>query len=144
MTILTPEVLNYFPRVYKINDGPEQNHLSLAFGYGSGVFKQKQDIERCEKVENQIDLILVVKDSLKFHEENLKLNAHHYSFLQRFGVSMITDIQEHRGARIYFNPYIRLGNDSKTFYKYGTISRRHLIRDLFDWETLYVAGRLQV
>jgi translocator assembly and maintenance protein 41 len=53
-------------------------------------------------------------------------------------------MQETRGARIYFNPYVKFNNDSNTLYKYGIISRKHLIKDLLDWETLYIAGRLQV
>ena len=72
------------------------------------------------------------------------MNPYHYSFLRYFGASTITRMQETRGARIYFNPYVKFNNDSNTLYKYGIISRKHLIRDLLDWETLYVAGRLQV
>ncbi|CAF0719780.1 unnamed protein product [Rotaria sordida] len=135
-------ILANFPSTYIINGQNNQQHITFAFGYGSGVLKQQQDIKK-STIQNQIDLIFVVNNSFKFHEENLKLNPHHYSFLRHFGVSTITRIQETRGARIYFNPYIKFNNDSNTLYKYGIISRKHLIRDLLDWETLYVAGRLQ-
>ena len=118
--------------------------MSFAFGYGSGVLKQQQDLTKSTN-QNQIDLILAVNNSFRFHEENLKLNPHHYSCLRHFGTSTIARIQETKGARIYFNPYIKFPNDpNNTLYKYGIISRKHLIRDLLDWETLYVAGRLQV
>ena len=139
MSEFSSELLANFPT----NGNNEQPHISFAFGYGSGVLKQQQDLEK-SKTQNQVDLILTVNNSFKFHEENLKLNPYHYSFLRYFGVSTITRIQETKGARIYFNPYVKLNNDPDTLYKYGIISRKHLIRDLLDWETLYVAGRLQV
>ena len=144
MNHLSSTILNYFPSSFKLNDETNQTHISFAFGYGSGVLKQKHDIHRSSKKENQIDLVLAVNDSFKFHEENLKINADHYSFLRHFGPSTITRLQEHRGARIYFNPYAKFQDDPSTLYKYGIISHRHLIRDLLDWETLYIAGRLQV
>lgn len=145
MTEFSQKVLSNFPTTYKINGDIQQQHIIFAFGYGSGVLKQQQDLEKKSSTnQNQIDLILTVNNSFKFHEENLKLNSHHYSFLRHFGVSTITRMQETRGARIYFNPYVKFPNDPNSLYKYGIISRRHLIRDLLDWETLYVAGRLQV
>ncbi|CAF0867265.1 unnamed protein product [Adineta ricciae] len=138
MPEFSSELLANFPT----NGNSEQPHITFAFGYGSGVLKQQQDLEKA-KTQNQVDLILTVNNSFKFHEENLKLNPSHYSFLRYFGVSTITRIQETKGARIYFNPYVKLNTDPDTLYKYGIISRKHLIRDLLDWETLYVAGRLQ-
>lgn len=143
MTEFSSQILSNFPSTYSISDQSDQAQIPFAFGYGSGVLKQQQDINKTNQ-QNQVDLILAVNNSLKFHEANLKLNPSHYSFLRHFGVSTITRMQETRGARIYFNPYVKFQNDPHTLYKYGVISRRHLIRDLLDWETLYVAGRLQV
>jgi translocator assembly and maintenance protein 41 len=143
MTEFSSNILTNFPSNYTTNGSIDQQHIAFAFGYGSGVLKQQQDTKK-SKSQNQIDLILAVNNSFKFHEENLKLNPTHYSFLRYFGASTITRMQETRGARIYFNPYVKFNNDFNTLYKYGIISRRHLIRDLLDWETLYVAGRLQV
>jgi translocator assembly and maintenance protein 41 len=142
-TEFSSNILANFPSTYTINGHTTQQHISFAFGYGSGVLKQQQDIKKSTN-QNQIDLILAVNNSFKFHQENLKLNPYHYSFLRHFGASTITRMQETRGAKIYFNPYVKFSNDPNTVYKYGVISRRHLIRDLLDWETLYVAGRLQV
>jgi len=146
MTEFSSNILTNFPSTYTINEQTNQQHITLAFGYGSGVLKQQQDIKKSTttKNQNQIDLILAVNNSFKFHEENLKINPYHYSFLRYFGASTITRMQETRGARIYFNPYTKFNNHSNTIYKYGIISRKDLIRDLLDWETLYVAGRLQV
>lgn len=144
MSQLSADILHRFPLILKQTGHDDQAHIPFAFGYGSGVLKQQQDIEKSSKNQNQIDLILVVQNSFKFHEENLQMNSQHYSFLRHFGPSFITRLQETRGARIYFNPYVKFSDDPNTLYKYGVISRRHLIRDLLDWETLYVAGRLQV
>lgn len=145
MTEFASQILANFPSTYSINGQTDpQQHIPFAFGYGSGVLKQQQDINKSNTSPNQVDLILAVNNSFKFHEANLQMNPYHYSFLRHFGVSTITRMQETRGARIYFNPYVKFRDDPNTLYKYGVISRRHLIRDLLDWETLYVAGRLQV
>jgi translocator assembly and maintenance protein 41 len=144
MTEALSNILANFPSTYTTNGSTNQQQIAFAFGYGSGVLKQQDTKNPTTPNQNQIDLILAVNNSFKFHEENLKLNPSHYSFLKHFGPSTITRMQETRGARIYFNPYVKFNNDSNTLYKYGIISRRHLIRDLLDWETLYVAGRLQV
>jgi hypothetical protein len=144
MPSFSSNILANFPSTYTIHGHNDQQHISFAFGYGSGVLKQQQDLSKTTTNQNQIDLVLAVNNSFKFHEANLKMNGHHYSFLRHLGVSTITRMQETRGARIYFNPYVKFDNDANTLYKYGIISRQHLIRDLLDWETLYVAGRLQV
>ena len=144
MTQLASSILSHFPSTYSSNGHANQAHVAFAFGYGSGVLKQQQDVNKSSGSQNQVDLIVAVNNSFKFHEENLKINSNHYSFLRHFGAPTITRLQETRGARIYFNPYVKFDNDPNTLYKYGIISRRHLIRDLLDWETLYVAGRLQV
>jgi mitochondrial translocator assembly and maintenance protein 41 len=114
MTELDPDILRYFPSKYDTNERVDQDHFPFAFGYGSGVLKQKQKVNLSSPTINQVDLILVVNNSLKFHEANLKDNAHHYSFLRHFGASTITRLQETRGARIYFNPFVKLNPDSNT------------------------------
>ena len=48
--------------------------------------------------------------------------------------------QEKLGARIYYNPHVKVNN---VLIKYGVVSMHHLTRDLEEWETLYLAGRLQ-
>lgn len=112
--------------------------IEFAFGYGSGVFKQTKSLDINED-KPQIDLILVVNDTLKFHEENLKLNPNDYSLLRYFGVNIINKFQNW-GAGVYFNPYIEI---NKRQIKYGIISKKLLIKDLKEWNTFYLAGRLQ-
>jgi hypothetical protein len=53
-----------------------------------------------------IDLILTVKDTRLFHEENLQRNPKHYSFLNRnAGVDFIEKLQNNA---VYFNPFVKL------------------------------------
>lgn len=120
-------ILNQFPT----------EHIVLAFGYGSGVFDQaKKGLKK-----PMVDIILVVKDSEKFHSENLIRNSHHYSFAKYFGPATLRKIQEDYGSKMYFNTLIPL-NDLDINIKYGIINRKHFLSDLLDWQHLYVAGRL--
>ena len=110
MSQFSSDILQNFPSTYTSNGNSTQQHITFGFGYGSGVLKQQQDAKKATS-QNQIDLILAVNNSFKFHEENLKMNPNHYSFLRHFGPSTITRTQETRGARIYFNPYVKFTND---------------------------------
>ncbi|KAG9509101.1 Phosphatidate cytidylyltransferase, mitochondrial, partial [Fragariocoptes setiger] len=113
------------------------NSVSLAFGYGSQVVKQAGAKLGSTRM---IDLIIAVRDPLSWHEENLRRNNNHYSFLKYFGgANTVTKLQENFGAKIYFNTLVRV---DQQLIKYGVINRDHLINDLLDWETLYIAGRL--
>lgn len=129
-----------------------------AFAYGSAVFKQSPNVSSInkEKIKSEkksmlpvkvnstnkmIDLIIVVNDTLNWHQENLMMNNSHYSFLKFFGPKAITKIQENFGANIYFNTLIPYKNE--TLIKYGVINKNHFINDLLDWDHLYVSGRLQ-
>ncbi|EFC48044.1 predicted protein [Naegleria gruberi] len=96
-----------------------------------------------------VDMVLAVSDSYEFHKQNLLLNPEHYSVLMRIlGPRVITLLQEKFGARIYYNTMVDLddihtGVRSPFLFKYGVIKAQHLIKDLNNWETLYVSGRLQ-
>ncbi|KAK8743778.1 hypothetical protein OTU49_001261 [Cherax quadricarinatus] len=109
---------------------------SLAFAYGSGVFKQ---VGHKNTKDNMIDLILAVRDPVEWHKTNLALNPKHYSSLRFGGPHFIASVQENWGAKIYFNTLIPT---HEGMIKYGVISHTSLITDLLDWDTLYVAGRL--
>lgn len=149
------EILAIFPR-----------HC-YAFAYGSAVFRQtpnltgtsisktKWESNNIEKrlsesqklpakvngASKMIDFIIVVDDTLAWHQENLRKNNAHYSFLKYFGPRLITKVQEDSGANCYFNTLIPY-ND-RTMIKYGVIKKSHFVNDLLDWDHLYVAGRLQ-
>lgn len=134
------QVLSHFPSKY-----------SLAFAYGSGVFKQEitnqvKSIDnknnlmaKMKTTSNMIDLILVVDDPIEWHKENLLRNRWHYSFIKYFGSKVIAGVQQNFDAKVYFNTLIPIDDQ---IIKYGVISTKHLINDLLDWETLYISGRL--
>jgi translocator assembly and maintenance protein 41 len=56
------------------------------------------------------------------------------------GPKVLGDMQDKFGAKAYFNTLIPFEDG---LIKYGVISRSNLIADLLDWESLYIAGRLQ-
>lgn len=119
------------------------NHslISFSFGYGSGVFLQSG-----YKGSNpQVDLIYVVDDPKTFHEKNSSKNPDHYSGLLRWGgVSTVCWAQE-LGAGVYFNPYVPFidATNDKTMVKYGVTSTTNALRDICEWSSFYLAGRLQ-
>ncbi|CAD5119882.1 DgyrCDS8466 [Dimorphilus gyrociliatus] len=114
-----------------------QRHINLAFAYGSGVFQQNNQAPLSQQM---LDIILIVSDAKAFHKENLDRNRKDYSFLKYFGADKISHIQQNYGAKVFFNTLVPIGN--KRMIKYGIIQTDDLLRDLFDWETLYIAGRL--
>ncbi|XP_021265368.1 phosphatidate cytidylyltransferase, mitochondrial isoform X2 [Numida meleagris] len=112
--------------------------LSLAFAYGSGVFRQ-EGASAGHGENNMLDFVFAVDDSVTWHMMNLLKNRSHYSFLKIFGPKQISNIQSY-GAGIYYNTLVPCNG---RMIKYGVISTDTLIDDLLHWKTLYVAGRLQ-
>lgn len=114
------------------------SNLEFAFGYGSGVLKQsgysKDDVP-------QIDLIFGTGgDVSAWHDENLSRNSQHYSGLKYFGGSKMILLVQGMGAGIYFNPYVPIDG---SMIKYGVSSLDNIVKDLCEWSSLYLAGRLQ-
>ena len=125
------------PAIYKqILSSFPQRHLRMAFAYGSGVFQQKghEDVSK-----NMLDFVFVVDDPVAWHKENIARNSGHYSMLKWLGPRYVARFQDLYGARIYFNTLVQCQG---RVMKYGVIKTASLINDLFDWETLYVSGRL--
>ncbi|XP_040571064.1 phosphatidate cytidylyltransferase, mitochondrial [Lepeophtheirus salmonis] len=108
----------------------------LSFAYGSGVFQQSGNAG------GMTDLIFTVRDAESWHKEHMKNYPDDYSGFARviLGPQGVANIQENRGAKVYFNTHVPWGPSG--LLKYGVVSRKDLIRDLLDWETLYVSGRL--
>lgn len=133
---------------------PLRDRISYCFAYGSGVFEQslgKQTIasknaatitdnNKQQQQQPMIDLVLAVDDAQQWHAANLDMNKSHYSGLRHLGAKWIGWIQEHFGAKIFYNTLVRL--DDGRYIKYGVITTRDLVNDLLDWETLYISGRL--
>lgn len=118
-----------------------------------------------------VDLLLCVDDPVVWHEENLRRNPEHYSFLRWMGAGTIARVQMW-GAGVYYNTHVkltgsdlvswseltlselhRLGSDctscvcsccsaSSQTFKYGVVATPSLLKDLKDWNQLHVAGRL--
>ncbi|XP_011278514.1 phosphatidate cytidylyltransferase, mitochondrial isoform X3 [Panthera pardus] len=139
------KILSHFPE-----------ELSLAFAYGSGVYRQvgpssDQKVslapgqaprrESASSHENaMLDFVFTVDDPVAWHSKNLKKNWNHYSFLKVLGPKIITTVQNNYGAGVYYNPLIMCDG---RLIKYGVISTSILIEDLLNWNNLYIAGRLQ-
>ncbi|KAH7135902.1 mitochondrial import protein-like protein mmp37 [Dendryphion nanum] len=130
--------------------------ITYAFAYGSGVFPQSdastsrithsphpnppEAILKWQKGGGKmIDFILATKHSQHFHSLNLRAHKDHYSFLGKFGSGVVSHVQDAYGAGAYFNPYITING---TMIKYAVVNFETLQRDLTDWDTLYLAGRL--
>ncbi|XP_026996607.1 phosphatidate cytidylyltransferase, mitochondrial isoform X2 [Tachysurus fulvidraco] len=112
--------------------------ISLAFAYGSGVFKQS-GASQGQMRNNMLDFVFAVDDPIKWHSMNLKDNRKHYSVLKYLGPKYISSIQNDYGARVYYNTLIP---SEERLIKYGVISTDALMDDLFHWKTVYIAGRL--
>lgn len=130
--------------------------IRYAFAYGSGVFPQssgkdggKTDVhpsppDAIAKVQdgNQkvIDFIFGVSYSQHWHSLNLSEHRDHYSAVGSLGSYAVSKVQDSFGAGVYFNPFITVNG---TLIKYGVVNLDTLCKDLSEWNTLYLAGRLQ-
>ncbi|WPK25489.1 hypothetical protein PUMCH_002806 [Australozyma saopauloensis] len=128
--------LQHFEQIF------ETDSIKYSFGYGLGVFPQAG--YDTAKTKPQIDVVHVVDDATRFHEYNTKQFPKHYSFLRQLGVSSIVKVQEF-GAGVYYNPYVSIEDDQgvESMIKYGIVTEDVLFKDLTEWSTFYLAGRLQ-
>ena len=131
--------------------------IRYAFAYGSGVFPQtalapsvssstlhphpSPAISTVQGGEGKmIDFIFGVSYTQHWHSLNLQQHRDHYSAVASLGSYAVSRIQDNWGAGVYFNPYITVNG---TLIKYGVVNLDTLCRDLSEWDTLYLAGRLQ-
>lgn len=118
--------------------------VEFCFAYGSGVFQQHANpVTR----RTMLDYIVAVRDSPRWHADNLARNPRHYSPL-RFagGAHTITRVQRDFGAACYYNTLVPFADDDsgrKQLFKYGVIELDDLLDDLSNWRYMYAAGRLQ-
>ncbi|KAH8159015.1 hypothetical protein CIB48_g9227 [Xylaria polymorpha] len=132
--------------------------IRYAFAYGSGVFPQSTGGTATEaeikavhpkapvavqKAQNgspkMIDFIFGVSHTQHWHSLNLTQHRDHYSALGSLGSAAISYIQDKWGAGVYFNPYVTVEGIQ---IKYGVVNLDTLCRDLSEWDSLYLAGRL--
>lgn len=86
-----------------------------------------------------VDFIFGVSHPEHWHDINIQQNPHHYSSLRLLGSGAVSKFQDKIGAGVYFNPFVQVNGMN---IKYGVISIDRLCKDLIDWDTLYVAGRM--
>lgn len=117
--------------------------ISLAFAYGSGVVTQSGYNYNSSDYP-MLDLILVVEDSEQWHLNNMRMNPTHYSSLIPLNAANVAKFQDKIPAYFWFNAYVPM--DSPRFpnrlMKYGVICKANALRDLEQWNCLYLAGRL--
>jgi mitochondrial translocator assembly and maintenance protein 41 len=124
--------MSFYNRV--INHYNLNNQIKLAFAYGSAVFKQLNNNK------NSItDFVFVVDDALTYHDLNTQANSKDYSYLKHFGPYYLSKIQNQYGAAVYFNTLVKFEDQ---LIKYGIIQRNYFLKDLYDWDYLYISGRL--
>ncbi|KZF25197.1 mitochondrial matrix Mmp37 [Xylona heveae TC161] len=130
--------------------------IRYAFAYGSGVFPQSKEaassgpssvhpsassaIGKAQLGEGKmIDFIFGVSYTQHWHSLNIQQHRDHYSALGSLGSGIVSRVQDRYGAGVYFNPYVTVNG---TLIKYGVVNIDTLCRDLSEWDTLYLAGRL--
>ena len=131
--------------------------VRYAFAYGSGVFPQTASSsspgssslhpnasKAITEVQGghgkMIDFIFGVSYTQHWHSLNLQQHRDHYSGIGFLGSSLVSRVQDRWGAGVYFNPYVTVNG---TLIKYGVVNLDTLYKDLSEWDTLYLAGRLQ-
>ncbi|MCJ1357126.1 MAG: Mitochondrial translocator assembly and maintenance protein 41 [Icmadophila ericetorum] len=131
--------------------------IRYAFAYGSGVFPQTATSPATSPSKlhtkpdpaistvqggkgKMIDFIFGVSYTQHWHSLNLQQHRDHYSAVGSLGSYVVSRIQDNWGAGVYFNPYVTVNG---TLVKYGVVNLDTLCQDLSEWDTLYLAGRLQ-
>ncbi|EIW71241.1 hypothetical protein TREMEDRAFT_16117, partial [Tremella mesenterica DSM 1558] len=112
--------------------------IDWAVAYGSGVIRQAN---RSPSDEPPLtDLLISTPEPYRFHQINMRQNPSHYPAYARWmGPRWVAAIQERLGAEVW---YVTMVTVAGVNIKYGVISTSALKRDLEEWTTLYVAGRL--
>lgn len=108
-----------------------------AFAYGSAVFKQR----KMEKYKKMIDYLVIVKDDQlsQWHRENYKNNPNDYPLIGKF----VLDNSKLFNESVYYVPDVQTSRDGGNQIKYGVVGWDVLKRDLYTWNSLFLAGRLQ-
>lgn len=110
------------------------------------------------------DVIFAVDNPQKWHLDNKRMNPDDYTSIlsawpipnletianglfqqiEIYQANFIAYIQEECGSRMWFNSFVpmKISACPHRQMKYGVISTRHLVNDLQNWESLYIAGRL--
>lgn len=110
------------------------NEINVSIAYGSGVTPQNgYQSKLCKN--QQSDFIFLVKNNEKFHQKNIQQHSNHYVWKK---LKIIKLIQGKYG--VYFNPFVMI---KKKLIKYGVVSIDSVLADLCEWQSMFIAGRLQ-
>ena len=116
-----------------------------AFAYGSAVFNQTE-LENNEKNTNtntnkMVDYLVIVKDNelSTWHHDNYQINPMDYPLIGRLVLENFSLFNE----SVYYIPDVVVtSSQGKRRIKYGVVGWDVLRRDLFTWNSLFLAGRL--
>lgn len=105
--------------------------------YWSWVIKQNwyKDGEK-----PMIDLVVWARNTKRWHKENIDKNSWDYSWIVRKIWVDFAEFLQRRWAKIFYNPFIGFKWEE---LKYWVIQIDDLVSDLQNWDSLYVAWRLQ-
>lgn len=115
-----------------------QNSVPIiaAFGYGSGIFKQKgYDLQK-----NMIDTIFIVEDSMKWHKENKKKNPKDYPLSAKILLGNINIDKISLLSGITYQTNITF---NACTFKYGVISENVFLEQMTSWNKFFLPGRFQ-
>lgn len=110
-----------------------------AFGYGSGVYHQNG---YKDKETPQVDIILAVDNTKKWHSDNIKANPKDYSITAKIFFGKCPSSYQEIGAKICYLTYLK-DKDINRNFKLGIIEKKWLMEDLINWDSFYLAGRFQ-
>ncbi|KAL1411496.1 Mitochondrial translocator assembly and maintenance protein 41 [Vanrija albida] len=112
--------------------------IDLAVAYGSGVMAQAN--ASTTGPPPLTDFIIATPNAVDFHAVNLRQHPSHYPLYARvLGPRFVGWLTESFGAGLWYVTMVKFGDLE---VKYGVISTPTLTKDLENWTTLYVAGRL--
>ena len=105
----------------------------IIIGYGSEVKRQAND----HGMDKQVDLIIGVNDTIKWHQLNHELNPQDYKSKPGY---QLLPVYENLGTRINYLSHLPFNGN---MFKIGVVNTSDLTYDLICWKNFFLAGRLQ-
>lgn len=112
----------------------EESPMVAAFGYGSGVYKQKNHTA------SMIDTIFVVKNPREWHKVNMKNNPKDYPLTGKIMLKLFNLNRIKCLTGVTYQSHIPFSGEK---FKYGVVSEDRFIKNLQVWDHFFIPGRLQ-
>lgn len=113
-----------------------------AFAYGSGVFAQGKPLLDTSSNSKMIDYLVVVRDNelVSWHLDNYRINPRDYPIIGRIALERTNLFND----AVYYVPdvIVRIYSSGNKRIKYGVVGWDVLRQDLYNWNSLFLAGRL--